>query len=64
MDVKQLYQLVNNATSEIVGESALLKEDLSNLVDVGTAVFNASAMDKYVETLVNHIGKVIFVNRA
>ena len=64
MDVKQLYQLVNNATSEIVGESALLKEDLSNLVDVGTAVFNASAMDKYVEQLVNHIGKVIFVNRA
>lgn len=64
MDVKQIYQLVNDATSEILGEEAtLLTEDLSNLVDVGTAVFNQNAMDRYVKSLVNHIGKVIFVNR-
>ena len=64
MDVKQIYQLVNDATSEILGEEAtLLTEDLSNLVDVGTAIFNQNAMDRYVKSLVNHIGKVIFVNR-
>lgn len=63
MEVKQIYDLVNKATAEIVGEENLLKEDLSNLVEVGTAVFNANAMDKYVGKLVNHIGKVIFVNR-
>ena len=63
MEVKQIYALVNSATGEILGESALLKEDLSNVVDVGTAVFNASAVDAYVKSLVNHIGKVIFVNR-
>lgn len=63
MEVKQLYSLVNDATSEIVGEESLLKEDLSNLVDVGTAVFNASAVDAYVKSLLNHIGRVVFVNR-
>lgn len=63
MEVKQLYGLVNDATSEILGESALLTEDLQNLVDVGDAIFNANAVDRYVRSLVNHIGRVIFVNR-
>lgn len=64
MEVKQVAEFVNSATSEFLGDSAVLNEDLSNVVDVGTAVFNASAFDKYVKSLVNHIGKVIFVNRA
>lgn len=64
MDVKQVHALVNSATSEILGESAVLNEDLSNVVDIGTQVFNANALDKYVKALVNHIGRVIFVNRA
>lgn len=63
MEVKQIYEIVNNATKEIVGEESLLREDLSNIVDVGTAVFNASAVDAYVKSLLNHIGKVVFVNR-
>ena len=64
MDVTQIYQLVNGATQEALGETAVVNEDLSNVVDLGTAIFNANAMDKYVKSLVNHIGKVIFVNRA
>lgn len=64
MEVKQVYNLVNLATSEIIGESTVLLEDLSNVVDVGTAIFNANAVDRYVKSLVNHIGRVIFVNRA
>jgi hypothetical protein len=40
-----------------------VNEDLTNVVDIGTAVINANAMDKYVKSLVDHIGKVIFVNR-
>lgn len=63
MEIKQVSKFVNNAISESIGDSALLNEDLSNVVDVGTAVFNASAFDAYVKSLVNHIGKVIFVNR-
>lgn len=63
MEVKQIYDLMNNVTGEVIGKSDLLKEDLSNVVDIGTEVFNASAVDKYVKSLANHIGKVIFVNR-
>lgn len=63
MQVKQIYQLMNTVTNEILGESAVVNEDLSNVVDIGTAIFNANAIDAYVKSLVNHIGKVIFVNR-
>ena len=63
MEVKQVYEFVNAATQEAIGDSAVLTEDLSNVVDIGTAIFNANAFDKYVKSLVNHIGKVIFVNR-
>lgn len=63
MDVKQVYELVNSATQEVLGESAILEEDLSNVVDMGESLFNANAVDNYVRSLVNHIGKVIFVNR-
>ena len=63
MEVKQIYEFVNTATREILGEQSVVNEDLSNLVDIGTAIFNANAMDNYVRSLVNHIGKVVFVNR-
>lgn len=63
MDVKQIYELMNTVTGEVMGETGLVQEDLSNIVDVGTQLFNATAVDNYVKSLVNHIGKVIFVNR-
>lgn len=63
MTVKQIYELMNTVTNEVLGKTGLVAEDLSNVVDVGTEVFNATAVDNYVKTLVNHIGKVIFVNR-
>ena len=63
MDIKQVYDFVNEATIQAIGESEVLNEDLSNIVAIGDAVFNANAMDKYVKALVNRIGKVIFVNR-
>lgn len=63
MEVKQIYALVNDITQEVLGKTALIKEDLSNSVDVGTEIFNAAAVDAYVRSLVNHIGKAIFVNR-
>lgn len=63
MEVKQIYDLMNTVTSEVLGKSDVVAEDLQNIVDVGTEIFNASAVDNYVKSLVNHIGKVIFVNR-
>lgn len=63
MEIKQIYPLVNEATNEALGVEGLVQEDLANIVEVGNAVFNANAMDKYVKALVNRIGKIIFVNR-
>lgn len=63
MQVTQIHTLVNAATKAILGETALLQEDLSNIVDIGKAVIDSDNLDTYVKTLVNHIGKVIFVER-
>lgn len=64
MQVKQVWELVNTATSEALGRQNVVTEDLSNVVDIGDELFNANAVDRYVKSLVNHIGKVIFVNRS
>lgn len=63
MDVKQIYSFVNDATKQAVGEEVILAEDLSNIIDVGKAIFNANALDNYTRTLVDRIGKEIFVAR-
>lgn len=63
MKITQVYDFVNVATQEALGEGVVVNEDLSNIVSIGEQVFNANAMDKYVKALVNRIGKVIFVNR-
>ena len=64
MEVKQIASLLNSIIAEQVGEEAtLLNEDLSNVVDVGRSVFNATSYDKFTKALVDHIGRVIFVDR-
>ena len=63
LEVKQIYTLVNDITNEITGKTDIVKEDLSNVVDVGAELFSASDVDNYVKSLVNRIGKTIFVNR-
>lgn len=63
MTVQQIHTLMNTVTSEILGKSDVVKEDLSNVVDVGKELFSNTDVDNYVKSLVNHIGKVIFVNR-
>ncbi|UWG72936.1 MAG: hypothetical protein [Bacteriophage sp.] len=63
MDVKQIYMLIKSVSSEVLGKTDIVAEDLTGIVDLGTEVFNQNAVDNYVKSLVNHIGKVIFVNR-
>jgi len=63
MKVNQIYDIMNNVTSEILGKTGVVKEDLSNIVDVGTELFDNTTVDNYVKTLVNRIAKVIFVSR-
>lgn len=63
MEVKQIYTLINSVSGEVLGKTDIVQEDLTGVVDLGTQVFNANAVDNYVKSLVNHIGKVVFVNR-
>lgn len=64
MEVTQVYEFVNNASREIVGESAVLNEDLSNIVDIGKEVINGEkAIENFTKKLVDHIGRVTFVDR-
>lgn len=63
MEVKKIYELINTVSGEVLGKDGIVQEDLTGVVDLGTEVFNANAVDNYVKSLVNHIGKVIFVNR-
>lgn len=63
MEVEQVYQLVNAATQSVLGETEVLAQNLSNVVDIGNSVIGNDAIDNYVKSLVDHIGRVIFVNR-
>lgn len=64
MLVTQVYELLNTITSEILGDSVVVAEDLSNVVDVGRAFENLeNGLDNYVRRLQDHIGRMVFVNR-
>ena len=63
MEMTQVYQLANDVTTEILGKSDLLQEDLSNVIDVGKEIFDNTSYDKFCKALVDKIGKVRFVDR-
>lgn len=64
MKVTQVYEILNTITGEILGDSVVVNEDLSNVVDIGKAFANLDgAVDNYVRKLHDHIGKMVFVDR-
>ena len=63
MKVTQIKDLLNATMKEVLGEEAVVQDDLSNVVDLGKEVLDTDNLDNYVKKLVNHIGKVIFTNR-
>ena len=63
MNVTQLYQLTNTIVGELLGETVVVKEDLSNVVDIGTAVYDANKVDNYVKALIDQVGKIYFDDR-
>ena len=63
MKVNQIYEILNPVIKEVIGETAILQEDLSNVVEIGDAVFNARDYDNFVRSLVDRIGRTIFVTR-
>lgn len=63
MKVTQLKDIVNSVTSEVLGKTDVVNDDLTNLVDVGNEIFDTDNVDNYVKKLIDRIGQVIFVNR-
>ena len=63
MKVEQVYAILNTITQEMLGDSIIVNEDLSNIVDIGRAFENAGSLDNYVRKLNDHIGKMVFVDR-
>lgn len=68
MKVTQIAQVLNDVINmEQIGESAVVSEDLSNIVDVGTAVLdyvnNTNNFDAFVGKMIDRIGRVMFVDR-
>ena len=60
MKVTQIKDLVNSSLKEVNGSSQLLKEDLSNVVDIGKELLNNDDVDNFVKKLVDRVGKTVF----
>ncbi|MFW3388441.1 UNVERIFIED_CONTAM: hypothetical protein RF648_20860, partial [Kocuria sp. CPCC 205274] len=63
MKMTQVKTILADVVKEITGQTDLVAEDLSNIVDIGKTVFDATAVDNYVKKLVNRIGKTTFEDR-
>ena len=63
MKITQIKDLVNSSLKEVDGTSILLKEDLSNVVDVGKELLDKDDIDNFVKKLVDRVGKTVFNNR-
>ena len=63
MKVTQIKDLVNSSLKEVNGSSQLLKEDLSNVVDIGKELLNNDDIDNFVKKLVDRVGKTVFNDR-
>ena len=63
MKVNQVYEILNTITSETLGDTAVVNEDLSNIVEIGKTFQNSVGLDNYVKKLNDVIGKMIFVDR-
>ena len=63
MKVEQIYGILNDVTGEMLGDSVVVNEDLSNIVDIGRAFEDAVGYDKLTGALIDKVGRVVFVDR-
>lgn len=63
MEVKQIYEIMNSITGELLGADVVVNEDLSNIVELGQQFEDVVGLDNYVRKLPDHIGRVVFVDR-
>ena len=74
MKITQLASILNGTLSVVgineqqTGEKAVAAEDLSNIVDIGTAVLDYTGLsnanfDSFTRALIDQVGRVMFVDR-
>ena len=63
MEMNQVHTIANALTQQYVGSDAVLNADLSNVVDIGKAVMDLQHLDHYVASLIDQVGRFVFVNR-
>ena len=64
MKVAQIASILNSKIlPNILGGSAVVNEDLSNIVDIGIQIGDLNAYDKYIGKVINHIGLVKLADR-
>lgn len=67
MKVKQISTMLNSIYGEVLGETNLFKEDLSNIVSAGQIITASTAFgenfDNYVGKIIDKVGRVIVVDR-
>ena len=67
MKINQIATILNQINQEVIGETAVIEEDLSNIVDVGRAITSDTTwgdnFDNYVKKLIDKVGKTMFVDR-
>ena len=63
MEMTQIAQIVNETTAQVTGTEPIADVDLNKIVDAGAEVLDTDQIDHYVQSLIDRIGKVVFVNR-
>lgn len=63
MEMTQIYEIVNETTAMFTGSEPISNVDGNKIIDAGAEVLDTDQVDHYVQNLIDHIGKVVFVNR-
>ena len=72
MKVSQIYTILNDVFSEVTGKLVIpedsdplpiVEEDLKNIVDIGKIISEYNLYDNYVKSMINRIGRDVFVDR-
>lgn len=67
MKVKQISTMLNSVFGEVLGESNLISEDLSNVVSAGRIITSSSTFDQnfenYAGKIIDKVGRTVFWDR-
>lgn len=72
MDVKQIASNINEWLAERCGDAKfddetaaeyIVREDLANIVAIGTRIYKNNWVDNFVKSMIDRIGRMVFVSR-